>query len=156
METADKDGSQRSKDDVSRRSIANMLPEMVAFLLAFGNVFEKATLNLYLIYSSCEELHPFEVDCGIDSQDDANVQVGKTTFSSPPPPTWFDMHSVCLRLRLRLSLGLKDGMVIQWKNSQQITICQIWKNQLNSWKVIRQLLCLWIAIWGTLSKSGEW
>ena len=85
METADKDGSQRSKDDVSRRRIANMLPEMVAFLLAFGNVFEKATLNLYLIYSSCEELHPFEVDCGIDSQDDANVQVGKTTFSLPPP-----------------------------------------------------------------------
>ena len=84
MDTADKDGSQRSKDDVSRRRIANMLPEMVAFLLAFGNVFEKATLNLYLIYSSCEELHPFEVDCGIDSQDDANVQVGKTTFSPVP------------------------------------------------------------------------
>ena len=48
---------------------------MVAFLLAFGNVFGKATLNLYLIYSSCEEFYPFEVDCGIDSQDDTNVQV---------------------------------------------------------------------------------
>ena len=70
-----KDADQRSKDDVSRRRIANMLPEMVAFLLAFGGVFEKATLNLYLIYSSCEELHPFEVDCGIDSQDDTDIQV---------------------------------------------------------------------------------
>ena len=76
METADaKDADQRSKDDVSRRRIAHMLPEMVAFLLAFDNVFEKATLNLYFVYSSCEELHPFEVDCRIDSQDDANVQV---------------------------------------------------------------------------------
>ena len=79
METTDaKDADQRSKDDVRGHRIANMLPEMVAFLLAFGNVFEKATLNQYFIYSSCEEFHPFEVDCGIDSQDDTNVQVYKT------------------------------------------------------------------------------
>ena len=76
METANlKDADKCSKDDVTGHRVANMLPEMVAFLLAFGNVFEKATLNLYFVYSSCEELHPFEVDCGIDSQDDANVQV---------------------------------------------------------------------------------
>ena len=81
-----KDADQRSKCDVSRRRIANMLPEMVAFLLAFGNVFEKATLNLYFVYSSCEELRPFEVDCGIDSQDDANVQVYKTFPVCAP---WF-------------------------------------------------------------------
>ena len=76
METANvKDADQHSKDDVSGHRFANMLPEMVAFLLAFGNVFGKATLNQYFVYSSCEELHPFEVDCGIDSQDDTNVQV---------------------------------------------------------------------------------
>ena len=92
METANvKDADQRSKNDVSGRRMANMLPEMVAFLLAFGNVFEKATLNLYFVYSSCEELHPFEVDCGIDSQDDANVQVrpdisGLRTLICPPLP----------------------------------------------------------------------
>ena len=103
METANvKDANQRSKDDVSRGRIANMLPEIVAFLLAFGGVFEKATLNPHFVYSSCEELHPFEVDCGIDSQGDANVQVildisglctlicsKKTVEGSPcqPPPS---------------------------------------------------------------------
>ena len=66
METADKDAEQSG---TSGRRIASMLPEIVAFLLAFGNVLEKATLDLYFVYSSCEELHPFEEDCGADSQD---------------------------------------------------------------------------------------
>ena len=63
METADKDAG------TSGRRIADMLPEIVAFLLAFGNVLEKVTLDLYFVFSSCEELHPFEVDCGTDSKD---------------------------------------------------------------------------------------
>ena len=78
METADKDAGQSG---TSERRIASMLPEIVAFLLGFGQVFEKATLDLYFVYSSCEELHPFEVDCGTDSQNDTNVQVRYLSFS---------------------------------------------------------------------------
>ena len=66
METPDIVGEHNS---FIERRIARMLPEIVAFLLAFSNVLEKATLDLYFVYSCCEELHPFEEDCGKDSQD---------------------------------------------------------------------------------------
>ena len=52
------------------------------------------------------------------------------------------VHSVSLRFRLGLSLSLNGWMAIQWQNSHQIIIHQIWKSQSNGQMIMRQLFCL--------------
>ena len=42
-----------------------------------------------------------------------------------------DVHCVCLRIHLCLSLSLNSIMVIQWQNSHWITIQPFWKGQSN-------------------------
>ena len=73
------------KDDSENRSLNRILssifPEIISFLLAFGETIETSTTNLYLVYSSCKELYPFRWDCGIEMQDDTDIQVSKTKYN---------------------------------------------------------------------------